>query len=339
VTTLVVSVLVWRRLDFTLEAMAILSLIPAFQGIVLCRLAREGAHRAGNRMPDLIQMASYRAVRMVWILAALALTGWILRYFEWFSGSNPRALATVISGAGLVVAGVGLMVGVRRRSDQRVVIRPAPLAVVCGAFGLLCVAAGFGISNNLLPPLGIVTAAVWGLGAAALIPVLLWAAPVLRPGSALLLESSAVLAAASMLLIPLLLYYRPYSGAAWLDPCRFALLLGTVFILTAAVCSGRPSSPEITPSTDETRSSARAWIALWLTLQGSYLVGWLGLGFVLGGGPDFSLGSSLNVVVIPAVQFLTIFLYRFLRFRLRELSAAIVSDARCTGALEESGRL
>ncbi len=329
------SVFVLRRIDYTLEAMAVLSLVPAFQGIVLWGLAREEKIGPGNRIQDLGAMASRHWVRVAWAFAALALTAWI---FKWFPDGNPRALVSVISGIGLTAAGVAATISVRRRSDQGNTIRLAPIAVICGALGLSYIAAGLGFWRTIVPPLGIVTASVWALGAVFLVPALLWAAPALRRGPALLLETSAVISTASMSSIPMLLYFRPYSGAAWLDPARLALLSGTALILTAMICSdqapmhGTPSSPA------KKSSNVRGWIALWLTLQGSYLIGCLGLGIALGGRPDFSLGSFSIVVLIPAVQFLTISLYRSLRTVRRECPVAEVCDPRSDATIEERGQ-
>lgn len=319
VTTLVVSVLVLRQLDYTLEAMATLSLLPSFQAFVLCWLARGSSpHRP---LPELVTLAWYRSARAAWGLAALALGAWVLVYRGVIlPDADPRALVTLGSGVILGAAGVAFTVGSRRRTDKMGSRGLVLFAVVCGSLALLCIAVGFGFRLTALPPFGVVKAVVWGLVAAALVPALLRAAPALRPGPALLLETSAVLAAASMSAIPLLLYLRPYFGAAWLDPCRFALLAGSVLILTASLHTTEPPPvPEASLSPVKPSLNLRGCIALWLTLQGSYLIGWFGLGLALGGAPNLSNGAYLYAALIPVVQFLTISMYQILRSRRRRI--------------------
>ena len=318
VTTLVVSVVVFRRLDYTFEAMAMLSLVPPFQAFVVCFLARgDSPHR---RLPELITLASCRSVRVVWGLAALAIAAWVLVYRGFMlPGVDPRSLMTLISGVALSSAGMAFMRGVLRRADKQGLSRLALCALACESLGLLCIAAGLGFRLSILPSFGVVTAIVWALTAAVLLPVFLHTASALRPGPALLLETAAVLAVASMSLVPILLYLRPYLGAAWLDPCRFALVLGALLTLTASLRTEPPLVPEATLSPVETSSKVLGWIALWLTLQGSYLIGWLGLGFALGGMPELSLGGLLQLALIPAVQFFAVSRYQSLRLRRLEV--------------------
>ena len=293
-------VLVSRRLELNFTGVALTSLLPGLQSVMLTWLSRSAS--AGHERALWRELASRWSVRWVWVAVLLtAVASWTMVHHGTFLVSRPRQLVLLVAGTMLAATALRFMWTGRMSRQRGGRIGAALLLIVLGSLAAACWLVGLGGQLPLVPPMALITALGWTVAGVATAVALVWAASRLGPLQAVAFDAAAVVALMIASAVPVLLWLRPYHGAdAWLDPARGGLLIASALLLSGALAGdGQPAAPA---ENRLTVGGAMSWLVLWVTLLATALAGALVLAAVLRSAWVTPPLWWLQLMLVPAIQ-------------------------------------